>query len=235
MNNDMPANDNERLKAITWMRDVLTSMVEVCPLSYQQKKKTTRYLNRIPDWLMVRWADALNIDYMGGSARYPDMVQQAKSDAVRNLTQRYLEGHDAVPIGNCLEELGKSVVKHDQAGDLPVNSETIEKLVCALALAGCNDESAEFTEKARDILSNDANPNHPIVDYHLALEYGDRSKIESLDAALVGGRYGSWVAERLTEAKRFLGLEPPHFTIRVGERTPQWDLLWKRLFTGGDE
>ena len=132
-------------------------------------------------------------------------------------------------------ELVKSVVQHAQVGDLPVDSETIEVQVCALALAGCNAKGAEFIENARDILSDTENPNHPIVDYHLALEYGDNNKIEALDAALTGGRYGSWVAERLTEVKRFLGLEPPRFTIRYGERTTQWDLLWKKVFTGGDE
>jgi len=235
MNNNSTANDNERKEAIAWLRDVLTAMLEVCPLSYQQKKKTTRFLRKMPDWLMSRWADALNIDYMGGSAQYPDIAKQAKGDAVRNLTQQYIEAYDAVATGNCLEELGKSVVKHDQAGDLPVGSELIERQVCALALAGCIDEGTEFTENARDILSNAVNPNHPIVDYHLALEHEDKSKIEALDAALAGGRYGSWAVERLTETNRFLGLEPPHFTIRAGERTPQWDLLWKRVFTGGDE
>ncbi len=163
------------------------------------------------------------------------MAQQAKSDAGRNLTQQYLGAHDAVPIGNCLRELGKSVVKHTQAGDLPVDTETIERQVCALALAGCNAEGTEFAENARDILSGWEMPNHPIVDYHLALEYGDKSKLEALDVALTSGRYGSWVAERLTEAKRYLGLEPLRFIIRYGERTPQWDLLWNKLFTGGDE
>jgi len=235
MNTDLPANDNEMKEAIAWIRDVLTTTLEACLLSYQQKKMTAWYLNKMPDWLMARWADALNIDYKDGRTRYSDMVQQAKSDAVRNLAQQYIEGHDAVAVGNCLEELSKSVVKHYQAGDLPLDIETIEKQVCALALAGCKAEGAEFAEDARNILGEAENPNHPIVDYHLALEHGDKSKIEALDAALTGGRYGSWVAERLTEAKRFLGLEPPHFTIRVGERTPQWDLLWKKLFTGGDE
>lgn len=235
MNNDLPADNNERKEAITWMRNVLTAMVEVCPLSYQQKKRTAWYLNKMPDWLMAKWADALNIDYKGGRTRYPDMVQQAKSDAVRNLAQQYIEGHDAVAVGNCLEELSKSVVKHYQAGDLPLDIETVEKQVCALSLTGCNDEGAKFAEYAGDILSDAKTRNHPIVDYHLALEYRDKSKLESLDAALAGGRYGSWAVERLTEAERFLGLEPPRFTIRVGERTPQWDLLWKKLFTGGDE
>jgi len=235
MNDDLTTYNSERETGLVWLRDVLTAMLEVAPLSYHQKKKTARFLNRMPDWLMTRWADALNIDYMGGCARYPDMVEKARSDTGRNLAQQYIEAHDAVAVGNCLEELGKSVVKHAQAGDLPIDIEMVERQVCALALAGCNAEDTDFAENARDILSDAERPNHPIVDYHLALEYGDNNKLEALDAALTGGRYGSWAVERLTETKRFLGLEPPRFAIRYGERTPQWDLLWKRLFTGGDE
>jgi len=63
----------------------------------------------------------------------------------------------------------------------------------------------------------------------------DSSKIKALNDTLTGDRYGVWVAERLNEMKRYLGLEPPHFTVRTGERTPQWDLLWHKIFTGGDE
>ncbi len=108
-------------------------------------------------------------------------------------------------------------------------------VLLALAVASCNPEGHEFTHNARDILSDGECSNHPIVDYHLALEHGNKSKIKALDAALIGGRYGSWAAERFTEARRFLGVEPPHFTVKVGERTPQWDLLWRKLFTGGDD
>jgi hypothetical protein len=235
MTNDLPVSNTERTEALVWLRDVLTTMIEVCPLSYQQKKRTTRFLAKMPDWLIARWADALNIDYRGGSAQYPDMTQQAKGDSGKYLARQYIEYHDAVAVGNYLEGLGKKVVKHVMTGDLPVDIDMVERQVCALALAGCTDDGAEFTEKARGILREAPKPKHPIVDYNLALEFGDRTKFESLDAALTGGRYGSWVAERLTEVKRFLGLEPPHFTIYVGERTPQWDLLWKRVFTGGDE
>ena len=233
MNDNLPVSNSERAEALTWMREVLTAMLEIAPLSYRQKKRTTRYLNKMPEWLMASWAESLNIDYIGGSTNYPDMAEQAKGDVIRNLAQQYLEAQDAVAVGNCLEGLSKSVLKHAQVDNLPTGYETIERQVCALALAGCNAEGAEFTESARDILSDAEKANHPIVDYQIALESGE--KVEALDAALTGGQYGSWVAERLTEAKRFLGLEPPRFTIRYGERTPQWDLLWKKLFTGGDE
>ena len=235
MEKDAQTNENERTEAINWMRNVLTSMLEVCPLSYQQKKVASQALNKMPDWLMGRWADAFNIDYIGGSARYPDMGQHAKSDYVRNLTQQCLEACDAIALGNCVEDLGKSVMKHDQAGNLPIDREAIERQVWALAVAGCNAEGPDFAQNAGEILGDGECPNHPIVDYHLALEHGDKSKIEALDAALAGGRYGSWAAERFTEARRCLGVEPPHFTVKVGERTPQWDLLWKKVFTGGDD
>ncbi len=235
MNNNLPTSNSERTEAIAWLRGVLTSALEVSPLSYWQKKETTRLLKRMPDWLMASWADAFNIDYMGGFKQMPDMAEQAKSDAGRSLAKQYVENHDAIPVANILDELVRDVVKQANENRLPADGETVERQVCALALAGCTTEGATFAESARDILGNADNPNHPLVDYHLALADRDTEKIEALDAALTVGRYGSWVAERLTEVKRYLGLEPPRFTIRRGARTPQWDLLWQKIFTGGDE
>jgi len=118
---------------------------------------------------------------------------------------------------------------------LPVGNERVESQICALALAGCTDEGNEYIKNAGDIFNNSENPNHHLVNYHLALANKDTKKIDALDAALAGGRYGNWVKERITEVKRFLGFEPPHFTIHHGERSPQWDFLWQRIFTGGDD
>ena len=227
--------DDDRKVALAWLRGVLISALEVSPLSYQQKRETARLLKRLPDWLMAKWAGSLNIDYLDCHKKYHDMVEQAKSDAGRNLARQYLESHDAVPVANVLGELVCSVVKQASEGRLPTEGETVERQVCALALANCNTEGADFAESAKNILSDAESPNHPLVDYHLALTNGDKPKIEKLDAALAGGRYGNWVAERLAEAKRYLGLESLHFVIRRGERTPQWDLLWQRIFTGGDD
>jgi hypothetical protein len=50
---------------------------------------------------------------------------------------------------------------------------------------------------------------------------------------LNGSSYGEWVADRLTEAKRWFGLEPPHFNINCEERNPQWDNLWGNIIKGG--
>ncbi len=234
MNSDLPTHNSERTEAIAWLRGVLTAVLEVAPLSYAQKK-TARFLNRMPDWLMADWAEALNIDYVGGFQQCTDMAERAKSDAGRNLAQQYLEARDAVPAANVLDELVRCVVKQANESGLPADAETVERQVCALALAGCTAGGVAFAEGAGGILSDAESPNHPLVDYHLALANGDTGKIEQLDAALTGGRYGDWAAERLTEAKRYLGLEPPRFIIRSGERTPQWDQLWQRIFTGGDD
>lgn len=235
MSGDLPTFNSERTEAIAWLRGVLTSALEVSPLSYWQKKETTRLLKRMPDWLMASWADAFNIDYMGGFKQMPDMAEQSKSDAGRSLAKQYVENHDAIPVANILDELVRELVNQTNESRLPAEGDTVERQVCALALSGCTTEGATFAESARDILGDEDSRNHPIVDYHLALADGDTEKIEALDTALTGGRYGNWVAERITETKRYLGLEPPRFMIRRGERTLQWDLLWQKIFTGGDD
>lgn len=235
MKDDLPTSKSEGTEAIAWLRGVLTSALEVSPLSYWQKKQTATLLKRIPDWLIAGWADAFNIDYMGGFKQMPDMAEQAKSDAGRSLAKQYVENHDAIPVANTLDELVRDVVKQPNESSLPVDGETVERQVCALALGVCTTEGATFAESARDVLGGADNPNHPMVEYRIALSNRDTEKIKALDAALTVGRYGNWVAERITEVKRYLGLEAPRFTIRRGERTPQWDLLWQKIFTGGDE
>jgi hypothetical protein len=87
----------------------------------------------MPDWFIANWAESLNIDYMGGSARYPDLAEQAKSDTGRQMAQQYLETHDTVPSGHCLDQLARSVIKRAQKGSLPVDANMVERQVCALA------------------------------------------------------------------------------------------------------
>ena len=233
MNNDLATDNSEREMALAWLRDVLNAMLEVSPVSYQQKKKTAPLLQKMPDWIMASWAQSLNIDYIGGCAKYPDMAEQAKSDTGRQLAQSYLETHDAVPAGHCLDQLTRSVIKRAQGGRLPVDSNMVERQVCALAWSGCTEDGIVFAEKARDILSDAENPNHPLVDYQRALERADKENLEQLDIILTGGRYGEWVDSRLDEAKRYLGLDYPIFRINFVERTPQWDALWEDIIKGG--
>ena len=228
MTEDSLISNSDRVKAIKWLREVLTAILEISPLSYWQKKKANRFLNRMPDWLIGSWAEALNIDYISGFAMYPYMAKEVSSDTGRYLAQQYLESRDVVPTANTLDDLVRVVVRQANERSLPIESDILERQVCALALAGCTAEGTNFSESTRDILSDAENHTHPLIEYRIALEHRDTSKIEALDATLTGGRYGSWVAERLTEMKRYLGLEPPHFTVRTGERTPQWDLLWQK-------
>ena len=235
MNSDLPTYNSERPERLAWLRDGLTAMLGVSPLSYQQKKKTARFLDKMPDWFMASWAEALNIDYVGGSSQCPGFAEQANSDTGSNLAQQHLEARDAVPAGHCLDQLVRSVIKHAQGGRLPLDSNMIERQVCALAWSGCTDEGLAFAEKAREILSDPENPNHPLVDYQLALERGDKEKLEKLDTILTGGRYGEWVTCRMEEGKRYLGLDYPIFRIHFVERTPQWDALWENIIKGGTD
>ena len=75
MSSDLPTYNSEREMGLAWLRDVLNAMLEVSPVSYQQKKKTAPLLQRMPDWIMASWAQSLNIDYIGGCAKYPDMAE----------------------------------------------------------------------------------------------------------------------------------------------------------------
>ena len=227
--------DSEREWALSWLREVLTSALEVSPVSYQQKKKTGRLLNRMRDWMLANWAEALSIDYIGGSRRYPALAEQAKSDTGRQIAGEYLDAHDAVPTGFSLGRLVRSIVRLAQEGRLPADSNTVARQVCALAWAECTEDGMEFAGRAREILGNSEKPSHILVDYQLALEGDDKEKLEMLDGVLAGGRYGEWVEARLEEAKRHLGLDQPIFEVHFGERHPQWDALWGNIIKGGKD
>ena len=159
------------------------------------------------------------------------MAHWVKGETARRITQQYLESHDAVRTANALGDL----VRRANEGRLPAARETVERQVCALAIADCTAEGGDFVDAARSILGDPDRCNHPLVDYQIAAMRDDRDKMERLDVALAGGRYGEWAAERLAEMKRYMGLEPPRFTIRYGERIPQWETLWRKILTGGDE
>ena len=116
-----------------------------------------------------------------------------------------------------------------------MNADMVIRQVSALALAECTEAGIEFAGKAREILSDPEKPNHILVDYQIALENGDREKLQALESVLVGGRYNEWVNARLDEAKRYMGLDYPIFEIHFGERTPQWDALWGNIIKGGSD
>jgi hypothetical protein len=233
MSSDLPTYYSEREKGLAWLRTGLISLAEVCPLSYKQKKELPRMIQKMPDWLIANWAESLNIDYIGGSSKYPDITDQAESQEGRQFVQSCLESHDTVPVGFCLDQLCRRVIKLAQSGRLPIDADTVLRQVCALAWAECTEEGIEFAAKAREILSDPENPNHVLVDYQIALERGENEKLEQLGTLLTGGRYGGWVDSRIDEAKRYLGVDTPVFRINFVERTPQWDAFWENIVKGG--
>lgn len=235
MKDDLPTYNNEKEASLAWLRGALTSTLEVSPVSYQQKKKTAPLLHKLPDWLMAKWAESLNINYIGGCTAFPDISEKVKGDKGKNVTQQYLEAHDAVPAGFCLDQLVRSVVKRIREDKLPVDADIVKRQVFALALAECTVAGIEFIGKAREIMSNTEKPNHVLVDYQIALERGDKDKLEQLDALLTGDRYGEWVDIRLDELRRYLGQDYPVFRINFVERTPQWDALWENIIKGGTD
>jgi hypothetical protein len=233
MEGDLPTYNSEREKGLTWLREGLTALAEVCPLSYRQKKQLPRMIQKMPDWLIANWAESLSIEYTGGSARYPDIANQAKSVSGRDLAQQYVEAHDTVPVGFCLDQLCRRVIKLSQTDRLLVDADMVLRQVCALAWAECTEDGMAFARQASKILSDPENPNHPIVDYQIALERGEKEKLEKLDNILTGGRYGEWVDSRFDEAKRYLGIDTPVYRISFIERTPQWDAFWENIIKGG--
>jgi len=232
--NQARAPDEERKVAIGWLRNVLSSIVETAPLSPWIKRKTASMIRRLPDWLVVNWAEALNIDFIKGYKLYPDMADSVRSDKGRQMAQHYLESHDAVPAANCLQQLVRWTMRRSRMGKLPINYETAQRETYALALAPCTPEGWEFIEQTSSVLRNDEQANHPLVDYQIALKRGEKDKLGRLDAILTGGRYGKWVDERLEETRRWMGLDTPRFHLSYCERSPQWDSLWENIFLGGE-
>ena len=229
-----PVLTEEQTDAIDWLRRSMAGIFEVSPLEEDNKKRALKFLSRLPDRTMATWADTLNIDYMWGFRTYPDFPQSIRCEEARYFTDQYLNDRNVIPTHYNLNELVHTMKKLSLANRLPVDKEIVERGVCALALSQCTQDGVEFSRYATNILGG--NSQRDIVsEYQHALENAEVHKLTEFDAALRATRYGGWVGQRLTETKRFLGLEPPRFTIRVGERTPQWDLLWKKVFTGGDE
>lgn len=223
----------DRRRAIAWLRGVLTSMVDVAPLSPWIKRATCRLIQRAPDWLIAAWAGALNVDYVTAYQMYPDLGQEVRSDANREIVRQYVEAHDAVPVASALRQLARRAIRLLQRGKLPAKGDMIEREVCALALTTCAPYGQEFAQCVSSILGHAEGNNHFLVEYQIILDNHQKQKLERLDNALTGTRYGNWIAKRIGEVKRWLGLDTPWFNIRYGDRSPQWDILWKAIFTGG--
>lgn len=228
------ATSNEYVpEAIAWLREVLTSIVDVAPLSPWIKEATQTCIRLLPNWLMAAWARALNFDYVASYRACPDLARAVRSDTGIQIVKQYLETHNAVPLAYALRQLTRKVVKLSRTGRLPIAADMIERQVCALAVANCSPGGERFIQQASSILCEAECSNHPLIEYQILIEGKQRQKLKKLDAILAPLQYNSWVAERIVEMKRWLGLEPPTFHIRHGERSPLWDSLWDNILTGG--
>lgn len=224
---------DDRLEAIAWLKDVLTSIVDIAPLSPWIKTATFRSIRHLPTWLISSWAKALNFDHVTMYRAYPELAEEVRSDAGIEIVKQYVETNHAVPLANTLHQLSRTVSKLSRTDSLPASADMIERQVCALSMANCTPHGEGFIQQANSILCKAECSNHLLVEYQILLQSKQRQKFKDIDAVLSRHPYNSWVAERIAEIKRFLGLEPPTFRIRYGERTPLWDSLWNNILTGG--
>jgi hypothetical protein len=56
--------ENADSEALNWLRESLLNTLEIAPLSDKPKKATRQALRRVPDWILIAWANAFNIDYV---------------------------------------------------------------------------------------------------------------------------------------------------------------------------
>jgi hypothetical protein len=231
--NYMAANNDDSLAAIAWLRSVLASIVDVAPLSPWIKQDTQRCIRRLPNWIIVAWAKALNFDHMTAYRACPDLAETVRSDAGRQIVKQYMETHHPVPLANTMHQLAQKVLKLSRTGRLPASADTIEQQVCALAMANCTLQGEGFIQQVNPILCETAQSNHPLIEYQVLLGSKQKQKLKDIDALLSRHPYNRWVSERIVEIKRWLGLEPPTFHVRYAERTPLWDSFWNNILTGG--
>jgi len=227
-----PTEDDGRA-AVAWLRDVLANSIDVAPLSPWIKEATQRCIRHLPNWIMTAWAKALNFDHVTAYRACPDLAGVVKSDEGMQIVKQYVETHNAVPLANTLHQLARKISRMSRAGKLPASADIIEQQVCAMGMADCMPQGEQFIQQAGSILYEAERSNHPLVEYQVLLEGRQSQKLNEIDAILSRHPYNSWVAERIVEIKRWLGLELPTFRVKYGERTPEWDMFWKSILLGG--
>lgn len=230
----IPITTEERKAAVGWLRSALSSALVVTPISQRVKRPTQRAIDRAPDWLMVAWAIASDMDLLSDHRLYLELADRIDSDLGKAWVRGYVDSHDVVAMVKALQALLRTVLNLWGRGTLPIDQETVQRQVLALAMAGFMPGAEQFAQAARAVLSDADHPGHLLVDYRIALEQGDKQKLRAIDDIMKNTAYDVWVAERLNEARRWLGVEPPHFNIIYGERTPQWDSLWGNIVKGGN-
>ncbi|MBN2462648.1 MAG: hypothetical protein JXB43_03510, partial [Dehalococcoidia bacterium] len=121
-----PTEDDGRA-AVAWLRGVLASIVDVAPLSPWIKEATQRCIRRLPNWIIVAWAKALNFDYVTAHRASPDLAEMVTSDAGMQIVKQYVETHNAVPLANILHQLSRKVSRLSRMNRLPASADMIEQ------------------------------------------------------------------------------------------------------------
>lgn len=217
---------------MAWLRDVLANVVDASPLSLWIKEATQRCVRRLPNWIMDAWAKALNFDYMTAYRTCPYLAKAVKGDQGKQLVRQYVEAHRAVPLANILNQLARKLLRLSRMNRLPVPVDMIERQVCAIAMSDITPQGKRFIQEANPIIGRAQRSNHPLARYRILLQGKHSQKLNNIDALLSQHPYNSWVLERIVEIRRWLGLEPPTFRIRCGERTPLWQSLWDNILSG---
>lgn len=219
---------------IAWLRNVLVVIADVSPIPKWLRQPLVRFILRLPDWVVDRWTSAATADYVNAFRTCPDLAEKVRTDTGRRIVGDWLEKHRAVPTVRSLRQLVRTVLKLLQAGSLPADAVEIERGIAGLALANCTPLSNAFIERASAILSSSEETDHLLRRYQLLLARGEHQTVKDIDSVLTSGRYGYWLAERLSEAKRWL-FGTIEFRIQLGERSQLWDSLWKNIIRGGKD
>ncbi len=225
--------DNDS-KSLDWLRQVLVSAFNSAAVSGWLRKRAISFACHIPDWLVETWARVTGVDFATAHTLAPELPQQLESEAGRELVRDYIEARHVVPTVRSLRRLVTTVLTLVRLRKLPIEADKVEQSVAALALVGCTPLSGEFVAEASSILDSSSYPEHLLSAYEQTLNSADETRLNGIANAL-RGEYGYWVANRLQEARRYLGLDYPIFRIHFGERTPQWDALWGNIIKGGTD
>ncbi len=167
-------------------------------------KTTTRFVWRVPDWLLAKWADSVNVDIEYAYLTAPDLPNIIRSEAGRAVAKYYMETHRVAPTVRGLKELVQNVITMAHAGTLPANAETIQNQVAALALAQCTVQGVDFAKQASSLLHTEEDADRLLDAYDTILRSRDAPTVNSIDSVLTGSQHGHWVADRLKDMKRWL-------------------------------
>ena len=228
------ADIDDRRQAVKWLRNVLTSAVEISSLPQWLIRNTASVIRRMPDKYLSRWAETLNIDIMTLSKGYPDLPLKINSAEAKQIIEDYLQNHGMMILVIHLRRLMGIILRLFKAGRLPLEKEVLEQQVTALALADFTASGTTFGNKAINILRYGKEGEHILADYCTVLKNGDSQRLAKLQNLLENDPYNSLINQLITEFKRYLGLDQPKVCLYYGSRNPLWELLWQKLFSGGD-